>query len=299
MSESKPNISLILIKSARPWSLFSALLAYSMGLGVSVYLGNPLNGANAVLGAGSVLLLLVAAYYLFIYFSWFLPGFKLEGETEKPAVISRGLFLNTALACLAGGAVLTTYIYLRTQAGPALWLLLGAGLILAVFYGVPPLRLVYSGYGELVEAILVCNLPAGLAFLLQTGEMHRFIAMLSLPATFLFMATSLTLLLPGYATDLKYERKNLMVRMGWQNGMNLHNVLVLSAYALLAGALIMGLPFNLAIPAMATLLLAVFQIWQVHRITLGGKPNWRWLLLVARALPILMIYLLSVAMWIG
>ena len=299
MTENKPNNTLILIKSARPWSLLTALLAYAMGLGVAVYLGEPLNGAAVVLGAGCVLLLLVAAYYLHIYFSWFQPGFKLEGEEKLPPVLSRNLFLNTAVACLAGGAVLSTYIYLRTQGGAALWLLLGSGLILAVFYGVPPLRLVYSGYGELVEAVLVCNLPPSLAFLLQSGDIHRFIAMLSLPVTFLYLAMLLALLLPGYASDLKYGRKTLMVRMGWQTAMNLHNVLILCAYALLAGALIMGLPFNLAIPAIATLLLAVFQIWQVYQIAQGAKPHWRWLTLIARALPVLMIYLLTVAMWIG
>jgi 1,4-dihydroxy-2-naphthoate octaprenyltransferase len=299
MAEVKHNTAWILFKAARPWSILCSLLAYSMGLGISVYLGRSLNGGLLILGLGCVLTLQISCYYLAVYFDWLQPGFKLDGAEDVPPTLNRQVFLNTVIACLATGAVLTTLVCLQIGYSMTVLLVLSGGLILSVIYGVPPLRLIYSGYGELVEAILVCNFPPTLALLLQSGDLHRLLPMLSLPATFLYLAMLLVLLLPDYARDLKYGRKTLMIRMGWQIGMSLHNVLILSAYALLAAALIMGLPFKLALPAVLTLVIGVFQIWQVQRVSGGAKPHWNWLIVTARTLPIIMIYLLTAALWIG
>jgi 1,4-dihydroxy-2-naphthoate octaprenyltransferase len=299
MAEVKPNTARILFKAARPWSILCSLLAYGMGLGISVYLGRPLNGGLLALGLGCVLTLQISCYYLAVYFDWFQPGFKLDAEADVPPTLNRQVFLNTVIACLATGAVLTTLACLQIGYSMTVLLVLGGGLILSVIYGVPPLRLIYSGYGELAEAILVCNFPPTLALLLQTGDLHRLLPMLSLPVTFLYLAMLLALQLPVYASDLKYGRKTMMVRMGWQMGMNLHNVLILSAYALLAAALMMGLPFRLALPAVLTLVIGVFQIWQVQRVSAGAKVRWNWLIIIARTLPILMMYLLAAALWIG
>jgi 1,4-dihydroxy-2-naphthoate octaprenyltransferase len=299
MAEVKPSTTSFLFKAAHPWSILCSFLTYSMGLGISIYLGHPLDGGLMVAGFGCVLMLEISCFYLAVYFDWLQPGFKLDTEKDVPSTLNRQVFLNTAVACLATGAVLTTLICLKLGSSAALLLVLGMGVILAVAYGVPPVRLIYSGYGELVEAILVCNLPPTLALLLQTKDLHRLLPMLSLPVTFLYLAMLLVLLLPVYASDLKYGRKTLMVRMGWQMGMNLHNVLILSAYALLTVTIIMGLPFKIAFPSLFTLILGVFQIWQVQQVSAGAKPRWNWLIITARALPLVMIYLLTAALWIG
>ena len=147
--------------------------------------------------------------------------------------------------------------------------------------------------------MLICNLPPTLAYLLQTGDVHRLVAMLSLPVTLLFMALLLALSLPTFASDLKYSRKNMMVRMGWQNGMLMHNILILSAYTLLVLSLFVNLPLKIALPAIVTLPLGIFQIWQVNQIAAGAKPHWRRLTVTAFALPLLLAYFFSAALWMG
>ena len=289
-----------MVKAARPMSLLSGLLTYLMGIGLVVYLGHPINWAAASIGAACMLLLQAASYYLHIYFDWLTPGFQLEDAEEKPADRpSRQLFLQLPIAFLTTGAILTVLLFLQIHNFLSILLVLGIALMLAVFYGVPPLRLVYSGYGELAEAVLICNLPPTLAYLLQTGDVHRLVAMISFPVTLLFMATLLALSLPNYARDLKYAHKNLMVRMGWQTGMILHNVLILSAYALLVLSLFINLPFKIALPAIITMPLGIFQIWQVNRIAVGEKPHWRRLVVTAYALPLLLAYLFTAALWMG
>ncbi len=75
--------------------------------------------------------------------------------------------------------------------------------------------------------------------------------------------------LPDYASDLKYQKRTLMVRLGWQRSMNLHNYLILGAYLLLGLAVAFGMPFFIALPAFLTLPLGLLQIWQMRRIADG------------------------------
>jgi 1,4-dihydroxy-2-naphthoate octaprenyltransferase len=142
----------------------------------------------------------------------------------------------------------------------------------AVFYSVPPVRLVVTGYGELVAAILMANLLPALAFLLQAGDLHRLVAMSTFPLTALFLATQMIYELPTYAADVKRQNMTLMVRMGWQNGMRLHNVLVIAAFFVLGLALTFGLPLLIALPVFMTLPLGLLQIWQIRRIGDGVRP---------------------------
>jgi 1,4-dihydroxy-2-naphthoate octaprenyltransferase len=300
MADVKSRSGWIMVKAAHPMSLLSGLLTYLMGIGMAVYLGHAIDWGTASIGALCMFLLQVSCYYLDIYFDWFTPGFQLEFGQETPSPrLPRLLFLQVPIAFLTTGAVLTVLLILQRHAIAPILLVLGIGLLLAVFYGVPPVRLSNSGYGELAEAVLICNLPPTFAFLLQTGDVHRLVAMLSFPVTLLFMAMLLVLSLPRYAYNLKYARKNLMARMGWETGMVLHNILILSAYALLVSSLFFNLPFTIALPAIITLPVGIFQIWQVNQVSVGAKPHWRRLTVTAYALPLLLAYLFTAALWMG
>jgi 1,4-dihydroxy-2-naphthoate octaprenyltransferase len=167
----------------------------------------------------------------------------------------------------------------------------------AIFYAVPSVRLVFQGYGELVVAILFANLLPAFAFLLQTGELHRLLAMSTFPLTALALAFSLAYELADYAMDIKRGRHTLMVRVGWQRGMVLHNSMILVAFFLLGLALTYGLPFGIGLPAFLPLPLGLLQIWQMRRISDGAKPNWRALRLTALAIFATTAYLLAFAFW--
>jgi 1,4-dihydroxy-2-naphthoate octaprenyltransferase len=176
-------------------------------------------------------------------------------------------------------------------------LILGIAFLLAFFYAVPPLRLVYSGYGELSHAIFIANLVPAFAFLLQTGEVHRFLPMLTFPLAFLYLAMSLALSLKDYPENLKNNRKTLLVRLGWPNGMRLHNILILATYVLLTLAFVSGLTWGLTWPGLLTLPLAGFQVWQFIQINAGAKPHWGLLSLTAIGTLLMTAYLITFTLW--
>jgi len=205
--------------------------------------------------------------------------------------------LFAAAACLTAVASLSVLMIRSLHPSPETVLIMGLAAFGVVVYSVPPLRLAFSGYGELAIAILLANLVPAYAFLLQVGELHRLLAMSTFPLTFLLLALALVSELEEYVTDVRHDRRTLMVRVGWQRGMNLHNGLILGAYLLVGLALTFGMPMFIGLPALLPLPLGVLQIWQMRRIADGGKPNWRSLRLSAAALFGITAYLLMFAFW--
>jgi 1,4-dihydroxy-2-naphthoate octaprenyltransferase len=194
-------------------------------------------------------------------------------------------------------ASLTVLLLDRVDFSPLIVLILILGFFGAFFYSTPPIRLAASGYGELTTSILVANLVPAFAFILQYGEFHRLVAMSTFPLTALHLSMMVVFELPDYATDLKYDKQNLLVRLGWQHAMGFHNLLILSAFLLLALAIGFGLPLSIALPAFLPLPLGLLQIWQMRRIAAGAKPDWKTLALTAVVLLASTAYLLAFAFW--
>jgi 1,4-dihydroxy-2-naphthoate octaprenyltransferase len=267
--------------------LVGAFLLYALGMGVAFFLAEPLDWGTAWLGLGCVWMWLLSSSYLKAFYD-------AEQQSQQ-----RRMVLLAALLMLAVGAALTGLLFLRGQMKMVPLLFLGLGFFLSFFYGVPPLRLVYSGYGELAETVLLTNITPVLAFVLQAGEVHRLLAMLTFPLTALFLAMRLAGSLESYAADLKAGRRTLMVRMGWARGMILHNILVLSAYVLLGAAAWLGMPRALAWPGFLTLPVGLYQVWQMVQIGQGAPTRWQVLRLTAAATTFVTAYLLAFACWTG
>jgi len=89
------------------------------------------------------------------------------------------------------------------------------------------------------------------------------------------------------------------VRVGWQSGMVLHNLLILTAFLLLALAAVFGLPWFIALPAFLPMPLGLLQIWQMRRIADGMKPNWTALTLNALALFAACAYMITFSYWMN
>lgn len=303
-----------IIRAARPWSLLAGVLLYALGGGIANYLGSFIDWPVYWLGQGAATTLQLASYFLHEYFDRVsqppirrrpAPGGApppvdgLPGPDPAPADprANRGMFFMVAAAALTAGAVLTVLLAAAGALYPAALIFLAVSFVMALAYAVPPLRLAYSGYGELLQAILLANFFPALAYALQTGEMHRLLALVTFPLTFLYLAAALAVSLRSYAEDLRRERLNMLVRLGWQRGMNLHNLLILSAYLLLAVSVLLGLPWQLAFPAFLSMPVGLFVIWQVWGITNGAKPRWTLLALSAMATVAFAAYFFNLALW--
>lgn len=289
---------------SRPLLLMGGVLLYTLGAGVARYLGTLINWDSFLLGLAWILLVQLGMIYLNEYFGERIAllddgqgaltgGLGVYGRGDIP----RGVLLVAAFTAYAVAASLTVLLIQMpgfTQSTFVFMLVIFLSSFLMV---VPPVRLVDTGYGEIVSAILLSNLVPAAAFLFQTGSLHRLLAMVTFPLTFLQLAMLLSYELPHYASDLKFDRQTLLARVGWEAGMRLHNISLLLAYLILGLAALFGLPLSIGVPAFLTFPLALFQVWYMNRIASGGKPNWRALLFVASAIYVLTAYLTAFALW--
>lgn len=302
----KPHPLLLFLRLSRPLFLLGGALNYFLGLGIANYLGQPLNWTVVILGQLWVASLQLATHYLNEYFDFphdaanrnrtpFTGGSGMLGNGEgqlRPRVALVASYCALTLTALA------TFVLSRQGAINSIVLtIMALGVLGAVFYSVPPIRLSTTGYGELSTAILLANLVPAFGFALQTGELHRLLAMSTFPLTALTLASMLNLEFPDYASDIKAGKRTLFVRLGWQNAIRAHHLLALSGYLLFAISLAAGLPSAIALLPFLTLPLALLQIWYMGRIAEGLKPNWTALTLNAIAITVACTYLLTYAFW--
>lgn len=301
-----PSPLLLFLRLSRPLFLLGGVLNYFLGVGIARYLGIPLNGTVIVLGQVWVTAMQLSTHYLNEYFDHpgdaanrnrtpFTGGSGVLGKKEdqlRPEIaLYAATFTLTAVA-------LATYGLARQGAVNSYALtIMVLGFLGAFFYSVPPLRLTTTGYGELTTSLLIANLVPAFGFVLQSGELHRLLAMSTFPLTALTLASMLALEFPDFASDLKAEKRTLFVRLGWQNAIRTHHVFVLCAYLLFGAAIAFGLPFAIGLPPLLTLPLALLQIWYMNRIADGLKPNWTAITLNAVVIAAGSAYLMAYAFW--
>jgi 1,4-dihydroxy-2-naphthoate octaprenyltransferase len=82
-----------------------------------------------------------------------------------------------------------------------------------------------------------------------------------------------------------------MVRLGWRTAMRLHDAAIAFALLAMLFAAWNGLPPRVAVGSIIALPLAAAQVWQMHRLRQGFRPQWRSLTVGAMALFALTSYL--------
>jgi 1,4-dihydroxy-2-naphthoate octaprenyltransferase len=295
----------LLLRYIHPWMLLAGVVSYILGSGIARYLGYGVFDIRFWGGMLAVVLLQLASYMLKLYYDLVEAGGPLrqirrdfediDKITAKRLSKSSVLFLSFTI--LAAGAAITVLLVSQGAMHFSGVLILGAAFLVAFFYGVPPLRLAYKGYGELSEAVLISSLFPALGFIIQTGDLHRLLAMITFPLLALFLAMRLAQSLEHYGRDQKLAHQTMMIVLGWQRGMQFHNVLILIGYLLLGVAFSFGLPWSLTWPGLLTLPIGLFQIFQMSQIANGGKPSWRLLRLTSLATFGLTLYFLTLAIW--
>jgi 1,4-dihydroxy-2-naphthoate octaprenyltransferase len=287
-----------LLRFSQPLRLFLASLTYILGTGIARYLGIHLDGRAFWLGLVWVLLIQVAAYLLAEYFRRPFEPLGEEADTPSQRLRLRTLLLQVSAAVLTLVAALTVVMLRGRFITPSPGIFLALIFLLLMAYSVPPLRLVNAGFGEFALAILFADLIPVLAFLLQADEFHRLLPLVTFPLTLLALAYWLVLDFPTFASDQKYGRSTLLIRLTWPRAIPLHHALLLAAYILFVAAPFFGFPWRLLWPVFLTLPLVAYQIFMLRNIALGVKPLWPILTANATAIFGLTAYLLTLTFWI-
>ncbi len=286
-----------LLRLSRPINVIFSALTYVLGAGIARYLGITENVVVFWLGLGGILLVQFSMDLL----AEALRPVEQPSENDENRAERVNLRKAALLASVGALAVAAVVAILLGQAGvlsSVVLLFLSLSLLAVLAYAVPPLRLVDAGLGEFTLAVHLAMLAPALGFVLQAGEYHRLVAMVSFPLTLLALAYFLILDFPSFASDEKYDRRTLLRSMGWQRAIPLHHGLVLGAYLLLVGALLFGLAWGLIWPSFLTLPFALLQIFWLRNISLGAKPLWSLLTVNALAVFGLTAYLLTFAFWL-
>ncbi len=276
--------------------LVAATLLYTLGVGVASYLGGLPQPGIFLLGLGWIYCLILFTYFSYRHFDIRAAadnlGREFFGFLPWRTAMLAGIVLTATLA--ASASISLIQIGVLTQELGILMLLGVAG---ACLYTLPPARLATSGYGELLVSVLLSAVVPAIGFMLFFGSYHRFLAMLAFPLTALHLAMTIALGLPTYATQQKYEIKTILMRMGWENSMTVHNLLILSAFLLIAVASLFGFPRFALFPSLLIFPLGGFEIFLMMRIAAGVRPNWNALAISAVALFSIPIYIFSLAFW--
>lgn len=289
--------SLTLLRLSSPWNMAFAALTYALGAGIAHYLGVPQHFLAFWLGLTGVVLLQAGVGWLTEAFRPLAEPLQ-ENDSQAARLALRKAALLAALVALSLVAVVALLLARANALSPVALLFLTLSLALTLAYALPPVRLVNAGFGELALAVQISMLAPALGFVLQEGNYHRLVAIVSFPLVLLALACFVALDFPTYAVDQKYDRRTLVRRMGWERAVLLHHGLLLGAYLLLAASPLVGLAGGLVWPAFLTFPFALFQIYTLRNLALGAKPNWTLLTVNALAVFGLCAYLLTFAFWL-
>ena len=302
----KVKIFRLIIQLSRPLYILIAILLYMLGVGIARYLTGQVDWTSYILGFAWVVLLLLGFQYLSEYFypdnmydgqKWWFTPFSGGSGAIGIGKLSRQVALWAGLTCLTITASFTVIIYQYQKLTGQNTLILVLMVLGELAFSLPPLRIVTSGYGELMMSIIMVGLIPAMAFSLQGHEIHRILIMVSFPLATLYLGMLLALEFPSYASDITHGRRPILVRIGWQRGMVLHNLLILGSFVILGMAFIYGLPISIGWPVIFILPVGLFQVWMMIRIADGAKPNWNLLILIALATFGLTAYLLTFSFW--
>jgi 1,4-dihydroxy-2-naphthoate octaprenyltransferase len=270
------------IRLSRPHFLLGGLLLYALGAAIANYLGVSISVGRYLLGQGFISCIQLMAHYLNEYYDAPIDNmnenrtpFNAGSGALGPGGLPRSRAFYAAIVALTLAGTIAGVMLLIGDVPLLVWIFGLLGFLGAYAYSAPPFRWSVSGYGELITSLVVAGFVPSFSFSLFSGELHRLILMATVPLIAFHFAMMLAFELPDYASDLKYEKRTLMVRLGWDTGMRMHDYAILFGVLSFIIAYLNGLPGRVGIGGLIVLPLALAQIWQVNRIRRGYRPNWR------------------------
>ena len=283
-----------MLKLIHPLNLFLAALTYTLGVSIANYLGHPFNVNSFWLGLATILLAQLSMNLLAEVFRLDTEPL-LEAETRTARQTLRNNALYISIAALAVIAFIAYLLFVNDQLPFAAFLFLLLSLILILVFALPLFR--GRGFGEFLLAVQLAYVFPSFAFILQSGETHRFLT-LTIPILLLAFAYFIITTFPSFASDRKYDRVTFLTQLGWERVVPLHHLLVLLAYLFFVMSPAFGLSLSLIWRVFLTLPFALFQIFQLRNISLGAPPNWTLLTVSALTTFGLTTYLLMLTFWL-
>ena len=171
-------------------------------------------------------------------------------------LLTPGWALVSAFVLAFLSTALTAWAILSGLLAHSIALLVGLGLIMGLYYSMPPLALERRGLGELVNALLGGILMPLMGYTVQTGQLELKATLALVPFFFIVMAGLFGVHWPDRLADAAVGRKSLTILLGGRAPLA-HKLFIFLAYALalslirwvlppvVVGALFITLPVSL------------------------------------------------------
>lgn len=168
---------------------------------------------------------------------------RYRGDAETDVAWLPQQVLQGAVAFFIVGIMVGVYITALT--GPLVVVLGGVGILSALAYSVPPVRLAGTGLGELLAGFNLSAITALGSYYIQAGIVSREVLIAAVPGVCLLAGV---LTINGFRPDKLLQRRLLWQRVGSSRAHLIYSLFAMPAYLWLIGALIGG-----ALPIQATL----------------------------------------------
>lgn len=211
-------------------------------------------------------------------------GSRILVERRVQPVTARNIALIFATIAFLGNIILSTHI----ESGLLVFAILLSAQGLSWFYSAPPLRLHSSGLGEVVATFTVCVLTPIVGFVLQSGYIDPYIFIAIVPLLGLQFAMLLAVEFPDVEGDRLSGKRTLVVRMGGYRASRLYCYSIIASFVSLPFLILVGLPYQVALPMFSLLPIALILLWRVRRGDWQNPNRWNGLAFYSIVLLILM-----------
>ena len=213
-------------------------------------------------------------------------GFGLSKPGLKPLQFIPAFFLLTLIfACL--------YFLLKQQ------VLIGINLILLSLIALLLFAQTNTRAGHifnllewLFKSLTISPMLLILGITVQAMPTNNLHYLLAIPLFFLVASSFVALMFPRYAQSPGEQKRTLIPTIGLEQTINLHNILIILSYLGLVAYLYFSGTFRSNWTVLLISIISVFQMFLLHRIALGMKPNYGLLKTTAVLQTLSFIYLL-------
>jgi 1,4-dihydroxy-2-naphthoate octaprenyltransferase len=257
---------------SRPPFHIVGLLPFLLGTFLAYRIAGAFNLEVFILGVAGVMLIMLSTHHAGEYFdqkedtiasrlhkNQFAGGTRVLIEGKIPPRVARWTSIIAFLIAFVIGIVLQ-FVY---WTGPYTLMLGCLGALPGFFYSTEPIRLVKRGVGEMFIGFCYGWLPVASSYYIQTAAIAPIIHWLWLPIGFSIFNVILLNEFPDYEADMAAGKKNLLYRIGEQNGKVVYIIFNLLTCLTMLASPGFGVPLKIIYFYLPFAAIALFIVYQM------------------------------------
>lgn len=286
--------ALALLKLSRPHFMPMSILLYLLGAGL---VQHPLD--QHLWGIGLIIQLLVQWSVSFLNDYWDIETDSIN--TQRTLLSGGSGELTTGIlprwVAMAAGLILQSIaLFIAWQAGIPTWswAILFLIIVIVHVYTMPPIKLVYRGWGELTTASIAAIAVPSWAYSLQTEALSAEVLRWGVPLVPFMMGMMLGIATPDLGADCQVNKRTLAVIVGEQHIASLYAAMLGLGY----GLMLLLLPFRFGLMVSALSLPLALWAWSGLRQPVKATATARLLMILRTGLvALVMLLAFTIHIW--